>query len=94
MVECSAGLIELKNAIKRELRDESDAAKRYTEMAAKFTYYGERKYSDILHLIAGQEQLHNQVLERIVDALDLECGGGRRQEVVNAINNEGEIKVK
>ncbi len=73
-VKCADALIELKNAMKRELRDEADGSSRYREMATKLTALGETNYSGIFTLLSQAEQMHKMVLEGLVDAIDLRCG--------------------
>lgn len=73
MSKCEAGLIELANAIGRELQDEDSAAAKYNNMAVDFTHYKEREKSAILHLIAGQELLHRTILEAISTEIKTRC---------------------
>ncbi len=72
-MECSANLLELQNIMKRELRDEADGASRYREMASKLIVIGETNYSETIKLLSQAENMHRQVLEAIVDAIDLRC---------------------
>lgn len=71
---CEASLIELRNAIKQELADESAASHKYYDMAAKFSHLKEPEKADTLRLIAGQELLHHAVLSDIVDKITEKCG--------------------
>jgi len=73
--KCADALIELKNAIKRELDDEYSAAHKYADMAAKFSHFKETKYADSLRLISGHELLHYAVLDTIVEELTKRCEG-------------------
>ena len=72
--KCSARLIELRNALKKEVSDEADAFSKYTDEAAIFTHLGEGTSADMLKLIAGQELLHKTILEFIVDEITTRCG--------------------
>jgi len=74
MAKCADNLIELKNAMKRDIQDEIDGTSHYREMATKFTALGETDYSGIIHLLAQAEHMHKVVLEGLVDAIDLRCG--------------------
>ena len=73
MSKCADNLIELKNAMKRELQDEAAGSSRYREMAVKLTALGETDYSGIFHLLSEAEHMHKVVLEGLVDAIDLRC---------------------
>jgi len=71
--KCSASLIELRNALKREIPDEGAAAHMYADMAAKFTHLKEPIQADLLRLISGQEALHQAILEFITEEITLRC---------------------
>ena len=70
---CEPALIELRNAIKQELQDESDASQKYAEMAVKFTHFSKAVKANMLQLISGQEALHRIILENIVEDITREC---------------------
>lgn len=71
---CPAGLIELRNTLKRELQDEADASKRYREAAIKFLHYKKELFAEELREISVEEHMHNYILSGIVDAITTECG--------------------
>ncbi len=73
--ECAAGLLELRNALKREMPDESSACQKYADMATKFTHLKEPQDADILRLISSEECLHEAVLGLIVEEITRKCGG-------------------
>jgi len=75
MSKCSASLIELRNAMKREIPDERAASGGYQEMATKMTALGETNYADIFRLLSDAEMMHRVVLESLVEALDFRCEG-------------------
>ena len=72
--KCSASLLELRNAIKRELDDEGAAGHKYADMSAKFTHLKEPQKADMLRLISQDELIHQAVLHGIVDIITEECG--------------------
>ena len=72
--KCSAGLLELRNAIKLELDEEGAAGHKYADMAAKFTHLKEPQKADMLRLISQDELIHQAVLHGIVDTITKECG--------------------
>ena len=74
MTKCSAGLLELRNAIKLELDEEGAAGHKYADMAAKFTHLKEPQKADILRLISQDELIHQAILHGIVDTITKECG--------------------
>lgn len=73
-LQCENALLELRNALKREIDDEASAAAKYAEMARKLSQMSRPVKADILNLISGQEALHRQVLECIVKDITSECG--------------------
>ena len=72
--KCSAGLLELRNAIKLELDEEGAAGHKYADMAAKFTHLKEPQKADMLRLISQDELIHQAVLHGVVDLITEECG--------------------
>ena len=73
MSKCSASLIELRNAMKRETADERDGSSRYLDMAIKLKAMGETNYSEVLHLLADAENMHRVALESMVEAITFRC---------------------
>ncbi|KKK42964.1 hypothetical protein LCGC14_3169210 [marine sediment metagenome] len=74
MSNCSDGLLEIREAMKREMRGEAASRTMYQDMAGKFKHLGEEGYSDIFTLLSQAEQMHKQVIEGLIDAIDLRCG--------------------
>ena len=74
MVKCSDNLIEVQNALKKELRDEEEGAYRYKQLASILAGMEETDYSKIITLLAQAEHMHKVVIEGLVDAIDLRCG--------------------
>ena len=74
IIKCSDTLIELKNAMKRDIQDEIDGTSHYREAATKLGALRETDYSGIFHLLSDAEHMHKMVIEALVDALDLRCG--------------------
>ncbi|HDZ50128.1 MAG TPA: hypothetical protein ENH69_02780 [Candidatus Aerophobetes bacterium] len=74
MVECSDKLKEVQNALKKELRGETDGAERYKLLADILSNQGEKDYADTILLIHQAEVMHKKVIEVLVDAIDLRCG--------------------
>ncbi len=73
MVKCSDKLIEVQNALKKELRGEEEGAERYKLLADILSNQGEKDYSDTIMLIHQAEVMHKKVIEVLVDAIDLRC---------------------
>lgn len=71
--ECPAGLIELRNALKRELQDEADAYSRYREASTKLRHYGMKTLADKVKEVAMEEFAHRYLIGAVVDAITLEC---------------------
>ena len=69
-----ASLIELGNAIKREVEDERAATLMYADMATKFSHLREHISADLLRLISGQEALHSAILDFIAEEITVRCG--------------------
>jgi len=74
VTKCSASLIEIRNAIKRELDDEASASHKYADMAGKFTHLQENQKAQMLRLISNDELLHQAILAGIVDEITVKCG--------------------
>ena len=96
MSKCSASLIELQNAMKREIADEIAGSKMYQDMAVKLTALGETNYSEIFHLLSDAEHMHSIVLESLVEALDFRCeealedpSSPLRQEISETLRRKG-----
>lgn len=70
---CPAGLVELKNALARELEDEITASSRYREAAIKFTHYKYPDFAKTLGAISEEEFNHWINLVTIVEALNKVC---------------------
>ncbi|KKN16297.1 hypothetical protein LCGC14_0977230 [marine sediment metagenome] len=74
MSSCSDSLLELKEAMKREMRGEATGSSTYQDMAGKLKQLGEASYSEIFILLSQAEQMHKMVIEGLIDAIDLRCG--------------------
>ena len=74
MVECSDGLIEIQNMLKKEVGDEWMGHIRYKDISTELGALGETDYSGIITLLSQAEQMHKMVVEGLVDAIDLRCG--------------------
>jgi len=81
--KCSDAVLELINALKREIPDEKAASAKYVDMATKLVHFrvaGEPVApllldvdNQILHKIATEEASHARFLEAIVENLTHEC---------------------
>jgi hypothetical protein len=72
---CPVELINLRNAIQKELDSEEAAGELYREMSYKLVKLDEPEKAIILRLMASQEEFHRTVLQGIVVAIDKKCGG-------------------
>ena len=72
--KCPAGLIELRNQLKKEIDDELNASSQYREASAKMVHYGHGSSAYHLKQIAQQELMHHYVIRQIVDIITEECG--------------------
>ena len=72
--ECPAGLIALRNSLKREIKDEREASSRYSEAAGKLDHYKQGVKPDILRMMSTEEMMHAHMLNYIVDHITKECG--------------------
>ena len=73
---CPAGLIELKNSLKRELQGEDQGHMRYLDGSIKLLHYGEKTLAGELREVATQELMHRHILEGIIDNIDEHCNKG------------------
>ena len=76
---CPAGLIELKNDLARELKDEITASSRYREAAGKFTHYRLPDFAKTLGSMSEDEFTHWINLVTIVEALNEICKCGKEE---------------
>ena len=72
--KCPAGLLELRNLMKKQIDEERDASSQYREASAKLVHYGHGASAYHLKEIAEQELMHHYVLRQIVDVITLDCG--------------------
>jgi len=72
--KCPAGLIELRNSLKRQIEEESNASSQYREASAKLVHYGHGASAHYLKKIAEQELMHHYVIRQVVDIITEECG--------------------
>ena len=71
---CAPGLIELRNALKREIEEESLASSKYREASVKLLHYKLPTLAENLRSIANQEFMHHFIVMGIVDAITEHCG--------------------
>ena len=72
--KCDAGLVELKNALKREIDDEVSTVSRYKEIGAKLSItYGRDQMGETLKRMADDEYEHFLQIMSIVEILEEEC---------------------
>lgn len=74
LAPCPAGLIELRNSLKREISDEVDASSRYREASIKLRHYKLDEVADWISRISFDEFMHKAVLEATIELITLECG--------------------
>ena len=72
-MSCPAGLIELRNALKREIQDELEAYHRYREASVKLRHYGKERLADRLKDLSIDEKMHHYILEATVELITQEC---------------------
>ena len=72
--KCAAGLLELRNSLKQEIKDEHEASSRYSEAATKLGHYKQGVKGDILMMMSTEEMMHYHMLNYIVDHITRECG--------------------
>lgn len=72
--KCAAGLLELRNQLKRQISEERDASSQYREASTKLIHYEFALGAQSLHRMAGDEFMHSFILEGIVDYITQECG--------------------
>lgn len=78
-MQCSAGLIELCETIKKEISEEDSAAHKYADMAEKFNQNGDSPHARTLRMLANQEELHREILNFIVEDITKQCNDRRNQ---------------
>ncbi|KKM85333.1 hypothetical protein LCGC14_1290210, partial [marine sediment metagenome] len=84
MVECSDKLKEVQNALKKELRGETDGAERYKLLADILSNQGEKDYADTILLIHQAEVMHKKALE-LFEQL------GSKEGMANQYGNLGNV---
>ena len=72
--KCPAGLIELRNSLKREIEEESNAASQYREASVKLLHYEQPVQAKALKDMATEEMMHHYMLKFVVDYITKECG--------------------
>lgn len=72
--KCAAGLIELRNSLKREIEGEDTASSRYMEASIKLRHYSKGVLADELKNIATQEMMHHYMIKAVVNIITEECG--------------------
>lgn len=74
MSNCSDGLLEMQNILKKAMDDEWMGFVRYKDISTELGALGEKDYSAIIQLLSQAEQTHKMVIEGLIDAIDLRCG--------------------
>ena len=72
--KCPAGLIELRNSLKREIEEERTASSRYLEASVKLRHYSKGNLADELKNIGTQELMHHFMIIAVTDIITEECG--------------------
>jgi len=72
--DCSDGLLELRNQLKREIDDELNASRKYKEASVKMLAHGHGASAYHLKKISEQEHMHSYMLRHIVDIITEDCG--------------------
>jgi len=72
--KCSAGLLELRNQLKQEIEEESDASSHYMGISDKLRLHKADYGADTLKQIATEELMHHYMLKWVVNYITKGCG--------------------